>query len=161
MKLKYWSHHTNKEQKSLRDFKELRSFCQFGEMQGEHKKMVDINEIAPVKPLFEGATKIKKEDLVDKESKQSPKLIVDAYAEMEGDDGKFGVIRFLMNGKTYSTTLSAMLLDRIIEAGKKIGLDAEKSTQKEFVLKQTIEVVLVEKQSEKNSNRQYYDFKAE
>ncbi|MGM0495447.1 MAG: hypothetical protein ACQERX_02170 [Bacillota bacterium] len=119
---------------------------------GEIKKMVDLNEVAPIKPLFEGSEKIDKKEILDK------KLIVDAYAVMDGEDSKFGVIRFTLDGESRTTTLSEMLLNRFEEGVDQVGIDEEKSGSKEKVLKDTIEVTIVEKQSEKNKNRNYYDF---
>lgn len=147
----------DKHQFDLNSFPETKGFQihiankQNSEMQ-KGKKMVDINEVAPIVPLFEGAEKIEKKDVVGKQ------LIVEAYAELTGDDGRFGVIKFIYDGKTYSTSINEMMLDRVLDASNKVGVDAEKSTQKEKVLAQTIEVTIVEKQSEKNKNRSYFTF---
>jgi len=121
----------------------------------QKKKMADINEIAPVKPLFEGAIKTEKKDVLNK------KLIVEGFAELEGDDGKFGVIVFTHDGVKKSTAISSMLLDRIVEASLKVGLNEETTTAKEKFLANSFEVVIVEKQSTKNPNRTYFDFKSE
>jgi len=117
-----------------------------------NKKMVNINEVAPVTPLFDGAEKIEKKDVLNKQ------IIVEAFAELEGDDGKFGVIKFTYDGKVYTTSINEMMLERVLEATQKVGLDVEKSTNKEKVLAQTIEVTIIEKVSTKNKNRTYFVF---
>jgi len=151
IKLQYESMR-DKSQTKLKDFNIHFAILKDSEMQGNKKTMVSINEIAPVVPLFEGATKIEKKDVVNK------KLIIDAFSELEGDDGKYGVIRFILDGETYTTSISGMLLERILEASQKIGLNVELSTNKEKVLANTIEVVIIEKESTKNKNRTYFDF---
>ena len=156
---KFWEQYINKSQTDLDNYKEtkgygLYSLRQCGEMQGDIKKMANINELAPVTPLFNGCEKAEnKDDLLDKT------ISIEAYAEMKGEkEGEtFGVIKYLINGKMQTVSINQMMLERLKEGVQKVGINAEESTTKELFLATPIEAVIVKRTSTKNG-KTYYMF---
>jgi hypothetical protein len=112
----------------------------------------NINDVAPVIPLFEKHEQVKKDEIKDKA------IVVLAYSVLESDDGEYGVMAFKLGDKLQSCTINVIMLDRLREVVNKIGLNEARSTEKEKYLSEAVEVKIIEKESTKNANRTYFVF---